>query len=53
MPDLALDISDAPAGIALVPGPVEFLGGRPELDNEIVGQVLTLGLAPFLLPEAD
>jgi hypothetical protein len=53
MPDLALDISDAPAGIALVPGPVELLGGGPELDNKVARQVLSLGLAPFLLPEAD
>jgi hypothetical protein len=49
MPDLALDIRDAPAGIALVPGAVELLGGGPELDNKVGRQVLSLGLAPFLL----
>jgi hypothetical protein len=53
MPDLPLDIRYVSPGVALVPGAVEFLGGPPELDNEIIGEVLTLGLAPFLLPEAD
>ena len=44
---------DSPAGIALVPVAVEVLGGRPELHDEIAGEVLRLGLAPFLAPEAD
>ena len=44
---------DPPAGIALVPGAVEVLGRRPELHDEVAGQVLRLGLAPFLAPEAD
>ena len=51
--DPALDVGDPPAGIALVPGSVELLGRRPELHDEIAGQVLRLGLAPFLAPEAD
>ena len=50
MPDLALDISDAPAGIALVPGPVEVLGGGPELYNEVAREVLRLDFPPLLLP---
>src|SRR5262252_7507726 len=29
-----------PAGIALVPGPVEVLGGRPELHDEVAREVL-------------
>jgi hypothetical protein len=49
----ALDIGDAPAGIALVPGAVELLGGGPELDNEVAGQVLRVGLATLLPPEAN
>ena len=39
--------------IALVPGAIEVLGGGPELDDEVAGQVLRLGLAAFLAPEAD
>ena len=53
MPHLALDIRDAAAAVALVPGAVELLGGGPELDNKVGRQVLSLGLAPFLLPETD
>jgi hypothetical protein len=53
MLDLALDVGNAPAGIALVPGAVELLGGGPKLHDEVAGQVLWVGLAPLLLPEAD
>ena len=53
MLDAALHVTDLPAGIALVPGAVEVLGRRPELHDEIAGEVLRLGLAPFLAPEAD
>ena len=53
MLDVALDVGNAPAGVALVPGAVELLGGGPELDNKVGRQVLSLGLAPFLLPETD
>src|SRR5262249_35222608 len=49
----ALDIGDAAAGIALVPGAVELLGCRPELYDEIAGEVFRLGLTPFLTPQAD
>ena len=51
MRDLVLDVGNAPAGIALVPEAIELLGGGPELDNKVARQVLSLGLAPFLLPE--
>ena len=53
VPDAALNINDASAGVALVPSPVELLGRGPKLHDEVAGQVLRLGLAPFLLPEAD
>src|SRR6266699_643920 len=53
MPDLALDVGDAPAGIALVPGPVELLGGGPELHDEVAGQVLRLRFTALLPPELD
>jgi hypothetical protein len=53
MLDLALDVDDAPAGVALVPGAVELFGGGPKLHDEVAGQVVRLGLAPFLPPKAD
>ena len=53
MLDAALDIRDAPAGIALVPGAVELLGCGPELHDEVAGQVFRLSLAAFFSPEAD
>ena len=43
----ALDVGDAPPGVALVPGAVEVLGRGPELHDEVAGQVLRLGLAPL------
>ncbi len=53
MLDVTLDIGDAPAGVALVPTAIEFLGGRPELHDEVAGQVLGLGLPALLAPELD
>src|SRR5262245_26654633 len=38
-----------PSGVALVPGPVEVLGGGPKLHDQIAGEVLGLGL-PSLFP---
>src|SRR6516225_5915458 len=40
-------------GIALVPMPIEGLSRYAELDDEVAGEVVRLGLAPFLAPEAD
>jgi hypothetical protein len=51
--DPSLDVRDAPAGIALVPGTVEVLCHRAELHDEIAGQVLRSGFATFFTPEAD
>src|SRR3982074_2825624 len=48
-----LHILDAPAGIALVPGAVEVLGGRPELHDEMAGEILPLGFAALLAPQAN
>jgi hypothetical protein len=48
-----LDAFDGPPGIALIPEPIEVLGHQAELDDEVVGQVFWLSLAPFLAPEAD
>ena len=33
--------------------PIEGLGDDAELDDEVAGEVLRLGLAPLLPPEAD
>jgi hypothetical protein len=41
------------AGIALVPAPVEILGGLAELDYEVAGEVFGLGLAALFPPEAE
>jgi hypothetical protein len=41
--------NDVP-GIALEPMPIEGLGHEAKLDDEIVGEVLRLGLAAFLAP---
>ena len=53
MPDPALDVFDCLAGIALVPVPIEGLGHEAELDDQVARQVLRLGLAAFLAPEAE
>src|SRR5262249_7848245 len=42
-----------PAGIALIPGAVEGLGCGSELHDEVARQILWLGLAAFLAPQAD
>jgi hypothetical protein len=47
-----LDAFDHLPGVALVPMPVEGFSHDPELDDEVAGQVLRLGLAPFLAPQA-
>jgi hypothetical protein len=53
MLDLALDVGDAPAGIALVSGSVEFLGGSPKLYNQVAGQILRRRFSALLAPELD
>ena len=51
MSDVLLDIGNDLTGIGLVPAPVKVLGGQPELDNQVAGQVLRLGLTAFLPPQ--
>ena len=48
-----MDIFDDLPRRAFVPLPVQMFGREPELDEEIAGQVLRLGLAPFFAPEAE
>ena len=51
VPEPMLDAFDGLPGIALVPEPVEVLGHEPQLDDQVAGEVLWLGLAPLLAPE--
>ena len=51
MPDVPLDVGDDLTGVGLIPAPIEILGHRPELDDEIAGQILRLDLAALLSPE--
>ena len=48
-----LDAFDCLPSVALVPISVEGFGHQAELDDKVAGQVLRLGLAPFLAPQAD
>jgi hypothetical protein len=51
--DVALGADNPLAGVPFVPGPVEVLGGVPELHDEIARQVLRRCLAALLPPELD
>jgi hypothetical protein len=39
--------------LASVPAPIEVLGRKSELNQEIAGQVLRLDFSPLLAPKAD
>src|SRR5262249_10805876 len=47
MLDLALDVGDASAGVALVPGAVERFRRGAKLHDEVAGNVLRLDLSRF------
>jgi hypothetical protein len=49
---VALDVRNDLAGVELIPAPIKRLSGRPKLNNEVSREVLRLGLATFLAPEA-
>ena len=51
MADLPLDVRDDLTGVGLVPAPVQLLGGRAELNDQVAGQVLWLNLAAFFPPQ--
>jgi hypothetical protein len=53
MPEPMLNAFDGLPRVALVPLPVEAFGHAAELDDEVAGEVLRLGLAPLLPPEAE
>ena len=50
---MALDVDDRLASVALEPAPVEVLGDRPELDEEVVGEIFRLDLTALLAPEVE
>jgi len=50
---MTLDVHDRLASIALEPAAVEVLGDRPELDEEVAGEIFCLYLAALLAPEAQ
>ena len=49
VPNPALNVRYSPPSIALVPSPVQRLGGDAQLDDKVVNQILRLGL-PALFP---
>src|SRR5262249_11367402 len=49
--DPSLHLRNDVPGIALEPMPIEGLGHKTKLNDEIVGEVLRLGLATFLAPQ--
>ena len=53
MSDVLLNVGDDLPGIGLVPTAVQLLGHRPELDDEVAGQVLRLSLAALFPPQAE
>jgi hypothetical protein len=53
MPNPTLNIFDRMARAALVPGPVQPLGNRSELDEEILAQVLELDFPSLFPPEPN
>ena len=53
MSDPFLNIDDHLSGIGLVPAPVQVLGRKAKLDNEIARKVLRLDLASFLPPQPE
>ena len=53
MLDPALDVYDDLVGIAFEPTPIELFRDRPELDDEVVREVLGFDLAALLTPEPD
>src|SRR3984885_16116874 len=53
VPSPALNVRYGPPSIALVPRPVQRLGGDAQLDDKVVAQILWLGPPRLFLPEPD
>ena len=48
-----LHVGNDLAGIALIPAPIELLGDRAKLNDQVAGQVLGLDFAALFPPEAE
>ncbi len=48
-----LDMCDDPRGLSLIPAPIQLLGGKAELHNQVPGQVLRLDFTAFFPPQSD
>ena len=48
-----LHVLDGKAGVALIPAPVEVLGDRPKLHDQIIGEIFRLDLAALLPPQPN
>src|SRR5262245_37053806 len=53
MPNPALDVLDGLSSCLLEPAPIERLGGRPKLDEEVIRVIWRLRLAALLSPKAQ
>ena len=53
MLDFALHMLDGLASVALIPAPVEVLGGRSKLHDQIIGEIFRLDLAALLPPQPN
>ena len=53
MSNVRLHVRNDLPGIGLVPAAVQLLGNGAELDNEVAGEILRLGLAAFLAPKPE
>ena len=53
MLDFSLHVLDGKAGVALIPAPVEVLGDRAKLHDQIVGEIFRLDLAALLPPQPN
>jgi hypothetical protein len=48
-----LDVDDHLPGIGFIPAPVQVLGRKTELDDEVARQVLRLNFAPLFSPQPE
>ena len=53
MPNSLLHLCDRPPSISFEPEAIEGLSHDPKLNDEVVGQVFRLDLAPLLAPKTD
>ena len=53
MTDALLDVLDGLTSAALVPNSVEFFRDGTELNDEVVGEILSIDLAALFAPKTD